>query len=260
MKTRGASLFNLVAGLGFLGLSLALFAAGFSPALEVAAAEPATTVVSTPPALTSAATGVIESVAPEAPASAPLASTTPVPLAAAPSDGEYFDVDMALRVLFEPDSGHTISGSVRWAKSQVSYSVALDGFPPSYIAEVDNAFAWASTHTGLTFVRTDGPADIVIDSKSKGDGGLVRVVVGPGGGPIRGAHITLGCCRVRTVYEEILQALGPLGDHADSRSVFAQDRTATAPSDFDAWVLSALYSLPPASSRSDMAAALTSSR
>ncbi len=67
--------------------------------------------------------------------------------------------------------------------------------------------------------------------------------------------MSLGCCRRRPLWEDILQSFGPLGDRADQRSVFSQDLTRELPSCFDAAVIRTLYSLPPGSDAEAVVAA-----
>lgn len=149
---------------------------------------------------------------------------------------------MAVAVLTQPDSG--LAGStVRWPPPGVTYRLQLDGYPDSYLAEVRAAFAWAARHTRLLVVESDSAASIEV-VKQRGAGAHTTVWIGADD-EITSARVELGCCRPRAAWEDLLQSFGPLGDRADRRSIFSDDQTLVRPQAFDAWVMRALYSLPP---------------
>lgn len=152
------------------------------------------------------------------------------------------EIDMAIAVLTQPDSG-AVGGTNRWAQSSVTYSLdAISHYPIDYLTQVRSAFSFAATATGLEVREVHGSADVTVTAKS-GNGAYTTADVS--GGRIHSVILQLGCCRARPVWEDVLQAFGPMGDHADSRSVFSQDHTLQQASEFDAWVLHVLYANPP---------------
>lgn len=157
----------------------------------------------------------------------------------------HLDVEFAVAVLTQLDSG-AVGGTNRWAQSSVTYSLdAISHYPADYLAQVRAAFSFAATATGLEVREVHGSADVTVTAKS-GNGAHTTADVS--GGRIQSVTLQLGCCRSRPVWEDVLQSFGPMGDHADSRSVFSQDHTLQQASEFDAWVLHVLYALPPGSS------------
>lgn len=190
---------------------------------------------------------------PEAPAAqaiVPAASTA----VAAPMFGPDA-VDMATRILTEPDNGGG-GYTMRWDRQQVTYSIAGE-FPDHFLATIDRAFQWGSAFTGVDAVNHNGPdADIVI---TRGSGQGAYAEVWHRNGTIERATIELGCCWARAAYEDVLHTFGPLGDHGDHRSVFSSDPERMMPSAFDAWVLTTLYTLPPGTPPEDVRAALAAS-
>lgn len=157
----------------------------------------------------------------------------------------YYDIPMAVAVLTQPDSGGG-GTTMRWAGPQVTYNISLPGYPAAYVTKARQVLRWGGGLVGLQMVEVRGPAQIEVVPKA-GNGANVTADLSSSGAL---EHVTfeLGCCRDRAVWEDGLQALGPLGDRADARSVFSQDHTAVGPSRFDAWVLRGLYAVPPGSS------------
>lgn len=151
------------------------------------------------------------------------------------SDG----INQAVAVLTMPDEGRG-GGTYRWTKNTVTFQLA-GTWPEPYEAIIRDAFAWTANATGLDVKEVTGQADITVVNKA----GTGAYVYGrPNGWELADVTVELGCCRERAAREDIAQAFGPLGDRADSRSVFSQDHSRTHPSDFDAWILQSLYQLP----------------
>ena len=163
------------------------------------------------------------------------------------------DVAMATDVLTRPDRG-TAGVTVRWAGPRVTYRLHLDTYPAAYRQLVRDVMAYAARHTGLEVVETDGPAQIEVWPRA-GNGAHVEATI-DASNHLVAVRFELGCCRSRAAWEDGLQAFGPLGDHADSRSVFTNDQSALRPGSFDAWVLGTLYRLPAGSTPDQVRAAL----
>jgi hypothetical protein len=162
----------------------------------------------------------------------------------------------AVAVLTRPDDGP--SGQAhRWdpPNGVVTYSIGV----PYEHDLIRRAFAWDSAVTGLRFVETSGDADITILSEN--DNGAYTVASVDGGRIFR-ATVQLGCvpaCRVRPLWEDLTEVVGPMGDHASGAwSLFSSDKTLETPTAFDAWLIHALYSLPPGATADQLRFALTS--
>jgi hypothetical protein len=162
------------------------------------------------------------------------------------------DVEQLVAVLTEPDRGPA-GATTRWTSQTLTYRLELDGYPLWYVAEVHAAIAWGAAVSGLHVVPTVGPADVIV---RRGPGSGAQVVAAlHTDGSLASVDVSLGCCRRRPLWEDILQSFGPLGDRADRRSVFSQDLTRELPSCFDAAVIRTLYSLPSGGARDQVAAA-----
>ena len=166
---------------------------------------------------------------------------------------ELFDVRMAVEVLTRPDNGPA-GRTVRWAGPTVTYRITLGAYPPDFVDEVRTALSWASAVTGLDLQEVAGPAQLEVVQKD-GNGAFTSGTLGEDWS-LTSVRVELGCCRVRPVWEDVLQAFGPFGDRADGRSIFSQSRTRDLPSDFDAWLLRALYQVPEGSSPGEVSEAL----
>jgi len=150
------------------------------------------------------------------------------------------DVEQLVAVLTEPDRGPA-GVTTRWTSQTVFYRLELDGYPLWYVAEVHAAFAWGAAVSGLHVVPTAGPADVPV-RRAPGSGAQVVASI-HSDGSLASVDVSLGCCRRRPLWEDVLQSFGPLGDRADQRSVFSQDLTRELPSCFDAAVIRTLYTL-----------------
>jgi hypothetical protein len=167
-------------------------------------------------------------------------------------DGGRGDVEQLVAVLTEPDRGPA-GATTRWTSQTLTYRLELDGYPLWYVAEAHAAFAWGAAVSGLHVVPTGGPADVIV---RRGPGSGAQVVAAlHTDGSLASVDVSLGCCRRRPLWEDILQSFGPLGDRADQRSVFSQDLTRELPSCFDAAVIRTLYSLPVAALTASVAPA-----
>jgi hypothetical protein len=168
-----------------------------------------------------------------------------LPADLARGDGPGDPVGTVVRVLTAPDIGEG-GATLRWRRPQVRVRFDLAGYPAWFIADGVATLQWAAEVTGLAVVVVDsGEADLVV--APRGDrGALVRVRSSHG--EIIAAEVEVGCCRPRALREDLLQAFGPLGDHAPRGSLFSQDLSAEDPSPFDRWALEVLYALPPGSS------------
>jgi hypothetical protein len=155
------------------------------------------------------------------------------------------DVDMAVAVLTDPDSGPA-GHTYRWATDTVTYTLDLPGYPSSYFGEIDAALTFIADTTGVRWVQVERGGQVRIVPLGD-NGGRVRMHAGSGH-TLTGATIELGCCRVRVPWEELLQAMGALGDHTDGRSVFSNRTPRERAGSWEAWALRTLYSLPPGSS------------
>jgi hypothetical protein len=153
-------------------------------------------------------------------------------------------VATVVRVLTEPDVGPGGS-TVRWPGPRVRVRFDLSSYPESFTADGRAALRWAAAVTGLeVVVVASGEADLVV-TPGPGRGATARVRAADG--VILGAVVHVGCCRRRALWEDLLQAFGPLGDHAPAGSLFSQDLSAESPASFDQWALEILYALAPAS-------------
>ncbi len=174
--------------------------------------------------------------------------------------GEVLDVEMALAVMTRPDSGPLGEAAHRWDQADIKVFVDLPGFPSDLLGEVSAAMSWVSESSGVRFhtAATAAEADMRI-TEIQSNGGQVRVTVD--GFRIEAAEVQLGCCRVRPVWEEISQAMGPLGDRADGRSLFSQDvASAQRGTTFDEWVLRSLYAAPLGANIRELRSSLESHR
>ena len=150
-------------------------------------------------------------------------------------------------VLTVPDVGPSGS-TVRWDREVITYRLDLPGYPEWLRSELRSAFAWGASASGVAAIEVEqAPADVLVTA-GPGAGALLTVRIG-GHGSIVGAEIQLGCCRVRPAWEDVLQSFGPLGDHADARSLFSELLDRERPGCFDLAVLRTLYSLPAGSGR-----------
>jgi len=126
----------------------------------------------------------------------------------------------------------------------------LYGYPDWFVDDGAATLGWAAEVTGLEVMVVDsGPADLTV-VPGPGSGATVRIYASAGS--IRSAVVEVGCCRVRALREDLLQAFGPMGDHAATGSLFSQDLSAVAPSDFDRWTLQILYALEPGSDAAEV--------
>jgi len=161
------------------------------------------------------------------------------------SDQPGDPVETVVQVLTQPDVGAGGS-TVRWPGPRVRVRFELSSYPEWFAADGRATLQWAAAVTGLDVVAVDsGDADLVV-TPGPGQGATVRVRAADG--MILGAVVEVGCCRRRALREDLLQAFGPLGDHAPTGSLFSQDLSAETPSPFDRWALEVLYALPPGSS------------
>lgn len=166
-----------------------------------------------------------------------------------------FDVDAATAVLTEPDDGPA-GITYRWEGPQVDVFIDKRTLnDPDQYDRITDVLAWLSDTTGVRFVPTNDPAAPMTVKGSDSRGGVVHVSA-TDTGTIVTATADIGVGRTRVMYEEILQAAGPLGDKAGRYSVFSQSKTQMTPSRFDLWVLSTLYSLPPGSTPATVRTAL----
>lgn len=169
--------------------------------------------------------------------------------------GPSSDIDMALEVLTRADEGGR-QGSHRWDQKSVKIHISLPNYPDRLHQELSEVLAWITSNTGVQFTQVDDPvnADLTVASTGS-NGGHVQVTLN--GARIVHAEVLLGCCRIRPVWEELTQAMGPLGDRADGRSLFSQDqRLPERATMFDAWVLTALYGAPVGADESQLRSAL----
>lgn len=156
-------------------------------------------------------------------------------------------VEQLANVLTVPDTGPGGS-TVRWDREAVTYRLALPGYPEWLREELRAAFAWGAAATGVAVTEVEQEQAEVLVAAGPGAGAHVTVRISEHGS-IVGAEIQMGCCRVRPAWEDILQSFGPLGDHADARSLFSELLERERPGCFDLAVLRTLYSLPPGSER-----------
>jgi len=163
------------------------------------------------------------------------------------------EVDMAVGILTQPDIGSS-DRTLRFSGPIVTYQLDLPDYPDAYLAHVRAAFGYVGDLTGVAVVEVTGPADVVVTPKP-GTGARASAYPAPDGSLSR-STVSLGCCVVRAVWEDILQAFGPTGDKADGRSIFTNNLERTYPSRFDAWVLWMLYTQPPGSTPEQLRSAL----
>jgi len=152
-------------------------------------------------------------------------------------------VEQLANVLTVPDIGPGGS-TVRWDREAVTYRLALPGYPEWLRDELRAAFAWGAVATGVAVTEVEQEQPDVVVAAGPGVGAHVTVRISEHGS-IVGAEIQMGCCRVRPAWEDVLQSFGPLGDHADARSLFSELLERERPGCFDLAVLRTLYSLPP---------------
>ena len=151
----------------------------------------------------------------------------------------------AVRVLTEPDIGPT-GRTLRWRGPVVRVGLDLPGYPAWFIADAASTLEWIASATGLKVALVEADQAELLVVPGPGQGAEVRVRIHTGA--ITSAMIRVGCCRRRALREDLLQAFGPLGDHAPPPSLFSNDVDAETPTAFDRWVLAILYRLPPDSS------------
>jgi hypothetical protein len=157
---------------------------------------------------------------------------------------------MAVEVLTWPDDGPG-GRTIRWTQPAIRVHIELTSFPDWYVAEIRHALAWATNVTGVRTIEVlAGDADLTVVA-GPGTGATTSAEIAPDWS-LEDAMVRMGCCRVRPVWEDVLQAFGPLGDRADSRSVFSPDLSRQRPGCFDTAVLRTLYSLPPGSPPADV--------
>ncbi len=167
-----------------------------------------------------------------------------------------FDAEMATKILTEPDRGPAGS-TIRWATDTIEYRMQMpDTYDEAYIAMIRDVFVWLHTSTGITFIETDNANAPLQISGHPHNGGTVRAVVSKTG-VISSAEVHIGCCKPRSAYEELAQAMGPFGDHGDTRSIFSQNRERVKPSAFDTRILETLYSLAPGTDAAQVYAAFS---
>lgn len=168
----------------------------------------------------------------------------------APTDVE---VDMAVAILTQPDIG-VRSTTVRFTGPIVTYRLELPDYPGDYLAHVRAAFGYAGAITGLSVIEVDGPADIVLTPQPTSS--ALASLFPAADGSLARSTVKLGCCLVRPVWEDVLQAFGPIGDRSDGRSIFSQAFERSFPSRFDAWVLWMLYTQPSDSTPDELRSAI----
>ncbi len=151
----------------------------------------------------------------------------------------------AVRVLTEPDLGRT-GRTLRWRGPVVRVGIDLPGYPAWFIADAASTLEWIASATGLEVALVEANHAELLVVPGRGQGAEVRVRIDAGA--ITSAVVRVGCCRRRALREDLLQAFGPLGDHAPPPSLFSNDVDAETPTAFDRWVLAILYRLPPDSS------------
>ena len=156
-------------------------------------------------------------------------------------------VEQLVNVLTVPDIGPGGS-TVRWDREVVTYRLALPSYPEWLRDELRAAFAWAAAATGVAVTEVEQEQAEVLVAAGPGAGAHVTVRISEHGS-IVGTWIQMGCCRVRPAWEDVLQSFGPLGDHADARSLFSELLERERPGCFDLAVLRTLYSLPPGTGR-----------
>ena len=112
------------------------------------------------------------------------------------------------------------------AQSSITFSVQVpDDYPAEMVAAIYDAIAWASDATGVVVQEVGTLGDITTT-------GHMRSCVHPEA------------------------TMGAFGDRGDERSIFSQSRHDNVASDFDTWVLDALYAVPTGSLPEAVAAAL----
>lgn len=187
----------------------------------------------------------------EAPAPPATVATSAEPT---PTDGSYFDFAMATAILTRPDAGPS-GKTVRWDRDVVGVHVDLPAHYDQRMFEaVDEALVWLTEVTGTRFVEVDDPASAQIKVVGKsGDGGRATATASPDAKTLMSATVRIGCCRERVVWEELGQIAGAFGDRGDDRSIFSNSRERSTPSQFDEWVLRALYLAPPGTSADELA-------
>lgn len=194
--------------------------------------------------------------------------------AAADPRGSYLlsaeEIEAAVACWTKPDVGRG-QGVVRWAQRSVPVSLeaASDAQVPGELrVEIQKALAWVSAATGTSFhlVDGDGPFKITVHKAVSAQGKIVgahtRITVRSG--TITTAHVELSEHGNRQVWEEIVQAAGPMGDHGlHKASVMTPDeklgdgtRGVTRASAFDARALRAGYAVAPGSGAEDLRRAL----
>lgn len=167
----------------------------------------------------------------------PVAEVAP----AVPASLTEAQVGTVTAILTQPDQGPA-GRTYRWTKTNLTVRIDLGGSSAALRPHVDAALAWVTASTGVTFTEVTGDADLTIGTQ-RGDGG--SVVVHPNGdNSIRSAQVSLGCCRARVAFEEIGQAMGALGDHGGTDSIFSQSQVAVGPGPVDSAALTVLYQVP----------------
>lgn len=192
---------------------------------------------------------------------APMAASTlatssgpEAPEVPSPDDSDYFDVAMATAILTEPDAGPR-GRTTRWDRPVITFSVQVpDDYPAEMVAAIYDAIAWASDATGVVVQEVGSFGDMTITGHMRSGGHAEATALSDG--QIVSARVEVGCCRPRVAYEEVGQAMGAFGDRGDERSIFSQSRHDNVASDFDTWVLDALYAVPTGSLPEAVAAAL----
>lgn len=210
--------------------------------------------VFTPDATTSdTTTSDASTFAPDVPASVSSASPS------ASSGLSASDVVRGVAIATRPDVGPHVNVT-RWVSDTITFSRLLPaGYAPAVSGYVDDALAWISATTGLSFVEVDPGSSAQLSITGYGSNGGYVEVVTSSSGVISSASVQIGCCFTRVPFEELGQAMGLLGDRGGSGSIFSQDRMLQSPSSFDTWLLGNLYEAAPGTSPEMFADQLTAS-
>jgi hypothetical protein len=156
-------------------------------------------------------------------------------------DAPRGDVDAALSSLTRTDGGQ-YRGAVRWDRSQIHVSVVGDAADATALAELDQVLLWLSDASEIDVHRVSGRTGDIVVTLARGAAPSARIQ--PSNGTIVAASAQWDPTHpwsARWQWEEMLHVMGPYGDHGPAGSVLSSDQQATSPSDFDRWVIEALY-------------------
>ena len=155
------------------------------------------------------------------------------------------DLDAALRTMTVDDRG-VARGPMRWETDTVGVHVAGHTGPDA-IAGIDEVLSWLTGTTGVHFHRT-ADADTAGIHVQLEIGVAPHAILHPDGSRLRRVDATWDPTHrwaARWQWEELLHAAGPYGDWGPDGAIISKDQTAVAPSDFDSWILKALYQADP---------------